>query len=252
MFTVALVGVDGAGKTTVAKRIQQDSALPIRYVYMGANAESSNILLPTTRLAYKLKRVRGKTKPKTSLRGEVSAPPRPKGLLKRTLAHFKPYLWLVNRVAEEWFRQSVVWFYLFRGNIVLFDRHFFFDYYAYDIAHGGKGRPFPRRLHGRMLNTIFPKPDLVIFLDAPVSVLNARKREATLEYLERRREEYSQFRDCFRNFRVVDASQPEEAVVRDVLRTIEDFHQSRMKTASLPPAQVLAESKEADGGERLA
>jgi shikimate kinase len=31
-FTVALIGPDGAGKTTVARRLQRELALPVEYV----------------------------------------------------------------------------------------------------------------------------------------------------------------------------------------------------------------------------
>ena len=59
MFTVALIGPDGAGKTTIGKRIEHTLPLPVKYVYMGVNLDSSNHMLPTTRLIKALKRMRG-------------------------------------------------------------------------------------------------------------------------------------------------------------------------------------------------
>ncbi len=56
MFTVALIGGDGAGKTTVANAILQDSGLPIKYLYMGLSTRSSNRALPTSRLVLLLKK----------------------------------------------------------------------------------------------------------------------------------------------------------------------------------------------------
>jgi ABC-type branched-subunit amino acid transport system ATPase component len=50
MFTVALIGPDGAGKTTIGRRIEHTLPLPVKYVYMGVNLDSSNHMLPTTRL----------------------------------------------------------------------------------------------------------------------------------------------------------------------------------------------------------
>ena len=58
-FTVALVGCDGAGKTTVARRLEGEIDRPIRYLYMGVSADSSNRSLPTTRLAHRIKRAAG-------------------------------------------------------------------------------------------------------------------------------------------------------------------------------------------------
>ena len=56
MFTVALIGPDGAGKSTISRRLQASINRPIKYVYMGINLEASNIMLPTTRLMLALKR----------------------------------------------------------------------------------------------------------------------------------------------------------------------------------------------------
>ena len=94
---------------------------------------------------------------------------------------------LANRMCEEWFRQGLAWYYQFRGQIVLFDRHYFSDYYAYDIAAGNGGRPLGRRIHGFMLKYLYPKPNLIIYLDAPAELLFARKGEGTLKALEHRR-----------------------------------------------------------------
>ena len=49
-FTIALIGPDGAGKTTLAEKLQRNLPFPIRYLYMGVSLESSNVTLPTSRL----------------------------------------------------------------------------------------------------------------------------------------------------------------------------------------------------------
>jgi cytidylate kinase len=56
MFTVALIGPDGAGKTTISRRLEHELPLPVKYVYMGINTVASNHMLPTTRLACAMKR----------------------------------------------------------------------------------------------------------------------------------------------------------------------------------------------------
>ena len=227
MFTVALIGPDGVGKTTIGRRLERTLPLPVKYLYMGVNPDSSNRLLPTTRLMHAIKRSRG-AKP------DVAGPPdpnrlkpRPKGAVKRAVAGLRSSLRLVNRLGEEWFRQGLAWRYRRRGFIVLFDRHFFSDYYAYDIANHAAGRSLSRRIHGLILDRIYPKPDLVIYLDAPAEVLFARKGEGTLESLERRRQEYLHMRGLVRHFAVVDASQPEDDVARAVAELIQDFYAAR-------------------------
>ncbi len=227
MFTVALIGPDGAGKTTIGRQIEHTLPLPVKYVYMGVNLDSSNYMLLTTRLLKAIKRARGAAP-------DVAGPPdpnrvraRPKGFVKYTLAGLKSGLRMTNRIGEEWFRQALAWYYQRRGNIVLFDRHFFSDYYAYDIANQRADRRLSDRIHGFILNRVYPKPDLVIYLDAPAEVLFARKGEGTIEALERRRQEYMSLQGVVKHLALVDATQPQEVVAREVTNLIRDFYNQR-------------------------
>ena len=128
-FTVALIGPDGAGKTTVARRLEQVLPIPVKYVYMGVNPDSSNYLLPTTRVVHAVRRLRG-AKPDTAGPRDSRAPDRapPKGIPKRALRTGRSFLSLGNRLAEEWHRALVASLHRRRGSIVVFDRHFFADY----------------------------------------------------------------------------------------------------------------------------
>jgi ABC-type dipeptide/oligopeptide/nickel transport system ATPase component len=140
MTTVALIGADGSGKTTVATELA--TALPrrVRYLYMGVSAESSNVMLPTTRLARRAKRALG-APPDTAgppSHETIGARRRPRSLPHRVLRAGRAALRLGNRTAEEWYRQLVAWRWQRGGAIVIYDRHFFIDYHAYDVsdAHG--------------------------------------------------------------------------------------------------------------------
>jgi thymidylate kinase len=213
-FTVALIGCDGAGKTTVARALQTETDLPVRYMYMGVSASASNHLLPTTRLANRIKHARNGCPARSA--GPAPAAGRVRGARKA----IRSALRLGNRVAEEWYRQLLATVHLRRGRIVIFDRHFIADYHAADIA--AAGRTLSRRLHGLLLERLYPQPDVVIFLDAPPEVLFARKGEGTITSLARRRAEYRQLGSGYARFAVVEATQPLETVVAHVAGIIRE------------------------------
>jgi predicted ATP-grasp superfamily ATP-dependent carboligase/thymidylate kinase len=221
-LTVALIGPDGAGKTSVARRLAEVLPPPVTYLYMGVNPDSSNLLLPSTRLIHAIRRARGATPdaagPRDSRRPD-RAPPR--SVAKRSLRSARSVLRLANRLAEEWQRALVAAVQRRRGSIVIFDRHFFADYYAYDVAAQGR-RSASRRLHGFVLARLYPKPDLVLYLDAPAETLLRRKGEGTLESLSRRRREYLELGQVLANFAVVDADRPLDEVVSEVASVVEE------------------------------
>lgn len=239
MFTVALIGPDGAGKTTVSRRLVENLSMPAKYLYMGVNNDSSNRVLPTTSAIRAIKRAWG-------VKPDVAGPPElqprhtmPTGIMRSLAGSAKSMLSLVNRLSEEWYRQMLTWVYQWRGYIVLYDRHYYVDYFAYDIAHCDWKRPLARRIHGFLLNRVYPKPDLIIYLDAPSEVLFARKREGTVAALERRRQDYLELKQYVKHFTVIDANRPVEEVTRDVSETIVSFHRARSAGGKHSPARPL-------------
>lgn len=216
MTTVALIGADGSGKTTVAAGLARVLPRPVRYLYMGVSTDSSNVMLPTTRIARRLKRALG-APPDTAgppSHEAIAARRRPRSLPRRVLRAGRAALRLGNRTAEEWYRQLVSWRWQRQGAIVIYDRHFFIDYHAYDVS-GAHVRSLEQRIHGLLLRRL-PKPDLVVYLDAPGEVLKARKGEGTVEALEQRRTEYRAIASIVPRFVEVDATKSVEDVVRAV------------------------------------
>lgn len=219
MFSVALIGPDGSGKSTISERLLADSSFHTKRIYMGINRSESNYALPTTHLITWVRRALKKENNQGGPRdiSKEQKAPKSKNPLKRALKETKSGLVLLNNVAEEWYRQFVTWYFMSRGYIVVFDRHFYADFYHYDV--GGADQRWTSRLHGYMLEHLYPKPDLVIYLDAPAEVLFARKGEGTVELLEERRQAYLDMRDKVPRFEVVNTNQP----VDDVYAAVQDL-----------------------------
>ena len=234
-FTIALLGPDGAGKSTIGHLLEKISPLPVKYVYMGVNLESSNMVLPTTRLWLEVKRARGLRPDITRPRKDYLLERQRQSAPQKMMRSLKAGLRLISLTVEEWYRQFVVWTYNLRGYMVILDRHFYFDYYAHDIADGDPNRSMSSRIHGFMLQKFYPKPDFVIFLDAPADVLYARKPEGTLEAREDRRQEYIQLRDLVKDYAVVDVSRPEEESTKEVCEIIMAYYRNKQGTEVARP-----------------
>ncbi|MDH3302788.1 MAG: hypothetical protein OES24_19995 [Acidimicrobiia bacterium] len=218
-FSVAFVGPDGAGKTTVARRLETDLPLPVTYLYMGVSAESSNRLLPTTRLVRSIRRRKGVVERGPKARAqEPAGRPSVRRRLRATAR-------LLNRVAEESYRQAIASRQMRQGRVVLFDRHFFADYHMHDVDTEGR-LPLSRRLHGLFISRVLPRPDLLVFLDVPAEVLFARKGEGTVELLEEMRNGYRRLASAGPTFVTLDADRPLDDVVDDAVAVVLEHAES--------------------------
>ena len=220
-LAVALVGADGAGKSTVSGMLEHATLpRPVKTIYMGVNLEASSLMLPTTRLLLAVKRARGGRPDLVASRLRTAAESPPTDENRDWRGSLKDSTRLTVWMLEEWLRQGVATAYGARGYIVVFDRHFFADYYHTNIVSRGGGHGLFGRFHGWMLNHAYPKPDLVICLDAPSEVLYLRKPESSPEWLEQRRQQYLALAGVVPAFVVVDANRPLDAVFGDVVSTI--------------------------------
>ena len=218
---IAIVGADGSGKSTMAQMLVKSAPTTTKYLYMGASIEASRIALPTSRLLVWLKRRRLKA----TIDANAPLPPAdempdemrsrlPGGFIVKGLA-------VVNRIAEEWYRQLYLWAYKARGYTVVCDRHFLYEYSPDSKSLRPENRPLSVRLHDGMLRRFFPRPDLTLHLDAPAEVLYARKPEWSIAHIERQRRGIVEQGQTDRRFVRVDATQPMNDVFDEMLLEIE-------------------------------
>ena len=230
-FSVAIIGADGAGKTTIAKRLEASFPQSVKYLYMGVNVGSSNVALPSSRLIEYAKKMVKKKRNQSNGQAVPAVSAERESKLK--------ILWrpirLVNRLAEEWYRQFLSWKYRRSGHIVIYDRHFKFDYELPRSQNGQQKRHITDWLHRWCLAHLFPQPDLVIFLDAPPEILQARKpvedpklsREEYHQYLVERQQAFLNQGKTIRNFQRVDATRNPEDVYLQVTKCMQRYSPAR-------------------------
>ena len=192
-LTIALLAPDGAGKSTLAKRLASEPFLNAQVIYMGTNGESQTRSLRLTRwLRRRFPETFG-DKP------------------RKNRAYAFRLLNYLLALGEHWYRLGVGIYHKLRGRFVVFDR------YMYDSWVNGNGK---KPLRDRIFDFAWPNVDMVVVLDAPGRVLYERKREHSPEWLESRRHEYLKLQDRLPNSVFIDATRSEEEVQREAIAAI--------------------------------
>lgn len=216
---LTLVGADGAGKSTQAKRLCALLNGSAKYLYMGSNPSAFTHTLPTTKAWIRFKCAMGRTIHHSGP-PEAGSTRRPSSPVERGARHVKSLGVLGLRVSEDLYRLRVAATYARTGYIVIMDRHPYPDYYTRRVRETDTWLRWGDRVHGFLLRHVYPRPANLVLLDAPSHVLHARKPEGSLADLEARRQEYL---DMIRTLpeasvTVIDATRSEESVSSDLLR----------------------------------
>ncbi len=223
-FTVALVGADGAGKTTVAHLLERSSGLRCKYLYMGQSVLSSNAPLPSSLLARLLKQREYRKFVSRSREGGVrQSTALDMHHLKMKRGPARRIGSFLNRLAEAWWRQLLSVQYRVRGFTLIYDRHFLFESAQPPADSRATRGTLIDRIEFGVMRRSYPKPNLVVFLDAPSDVLYRRKGETSPTRLEQRRAAILRQGRQMANFVIVDASQPLDQVMASVTRVLHEF-----------------------------
>ena len=202
---------------------------------MGVRLESSNILLPSSKLLLAVRRrfgsdPEGAAYPSGSP-GQGPSTKKPRSLVSR----IRTVLLVLNLFAEEWYRLMIARFYQWRGNLVLFERHFIADYYAFKAADPNSANELGTRVHGLILENLYPEPDLVILLDGLPDVIFSRKKEGTVDRLHKLLQGYKAYGKGIDHFEEVDTvgnNLPE--VVKEVKFLIHRYLQKEPRSKESP------------------
>jgi len=201
-LTVAFIGPDGSGKSSVAADLAEELAGEfVNYSYIHGKP---SVLKP--------KREEGSV----AVTDPHALPARGK---PASFAYFLFHLsdFILGGVLRLRARA-------FKKELVIIDRYyydFFVDLKRYRLD-------IPNWLV-RLGYRLVVKPDLVFYLDADPEVLQRRKQEVPLEETARQRKSYLALAQWLPQAHILDASQPQEAVVQDAKRATLSFLVERVR-----------------------
>lgn len=200
--SIALLGADGAGKSTLARQLAREPFIGARIIYMGTNPDASTVALPGTR---RLRTWAGNT---AARRGP------PYRALARAIG-------FTSRLMDQWFRYALARYHRRCGRFVVFDR------FVHDADLDVEVPSVVARVRRRVLEVGCPLPDLLVLLDAPGTVLQARKKEDPLDKIERQREAYLRLSARLPELIVLDSTGGEDKVRREVVGMLWRYYRSR-------------------------
>lgn len=207
-YTVALIGGDGSGKSSLARRLIEDPRFHFDYMYMGPSLSSASHLLPSSHLVLRIRRMRA--------RGRPGLVPAPDSLESRNKPSSLPRFLARSllQLSEVLHREVRVRLLLRQGRQVVFDRHILFEIWPIENPTTAVERA--RNVYARLLRFTCRQPEHTMLLIADPDVMLERKGETDTAYLERRNGEWLRMAAADPSISVVDANQCLDEVYRHV------------------------------------
>jgi len=191
---IAIMGVDGAGKSSAIEYLQNSDFLKmtgVRFLYMGNN----NYWMPGMNMLIKL-----------SKRG---------GIFKKIA--------IIFAFLDKRMRTLFMLYHSYMGNIVIADRYFYDEFVSREVDRRQRG-PINKKLHKIydliFNNFLFLHPDMTVYLDVSPEVAFSRKQDYEFAKVKKMIEAYRNFFHKHSNVILVNADKPHETVKRNVMEII--------------------------------